>query len=165
MNVVQPCGTASLLSVILGKPLTEMFLATGLKLCPWCNGASQKPGYYPFCNNSCLFQSAHQKVPLECSECGDLFLVRKSFAMARINRSQSNRLYCSRQCQGAWFGRNHGGGRRNQTHCKRGHEMTPENTYTHLGAKVTEKACKACITLRSRLKGQQRKQEKLDAIP
>lgn len=146
----QPCSVARLMSAILDKPLEEMFPAAGLKLCPWCDQASMKAEYYPFCNNSCLFQFNTQKVPLECSECGEVVLITKNQMMLRASRTTSGRMYCSKTCQGKWLARSHGFGTRPQdiggkakkwgSQCKNGHPWTQEN----VGVSGKSRYCKVC---------------------
>lgn len=38
-----------------------------------------------------------------------------------------------------------------KTHCKHGHEFTPENTYLKITPTTTMRACKACDTIKNRL--------------
>ncbi len=147
---MQPCSVARLMSVIFGEPMEVTFPVAGLKLCPWCDKASMRAEYYPFCNKSCLSRFNHQKIPFECSECGTVKLIVKSVAMARMARTASGRMYCSKKCQGIWLGRVHGvatrpwcGGYKFKEwgeQCKNGHPWTPEN----VGGTGKSRYCKLC---------------------
>lgn len=163
---LQPCSVARLMSSILGEPLEQTFPAAGLKLCPWCDQASMKVEYYPFCNRSCLYQIEHQKVPLECSECGRVVMLTKSHLIWRNARSTSGRMYCSKRCQGAWLARTHGFGTRPEnigrppralgTQCKNGHAWILENISTGCGVRY----CKLCNRDNSRRQREKRKAAK-----
>ena len=63
-------------------------------------------------------------------------------------------VFCDHKCHGSWFGVYHGWGTRPHTsrkgasHCMRGHEFTPENTYVH--EKSGHRTCKQCVKERYR---------------
>ena len=146
---MQPCSVANLLSTTFKRPLPEMYIAVGLKLCPWCQLASRHPEFYPFCNKSCLYRFNTQKVPLECSECGEVFLTGRSEVLHRTKANKTGRIFCSRKCHGAYTGRTYGFGAhkkppRRGTHCLHGHEQTVENTQTITRAGRTLHQCRQC---------------------
>ena len=158
-TVSATCGIAKLLAATFGKPLTEIFPQVGLELCPQCGEASKDPTTYPFCSQQhyLRFSRAAVAVPLICDECG-IFFVRPEAKVLQWAKRGGQKIYCSKVCLGKYTGRTYGIGtpgnplleatkaRGMQTHCRRGHEMTPENTYTY----SSRRHCKACRRKKSR---------------
>ena len=62
-----------------------------------------------FCNQDC--SQKYHKAFLTCSYCSKEFETTTFFASLRIRKSISGLIFCSKHCQGAWLGKNHGGGR------------------------------------------------------
>jgi len=50
-----------------------------------------------------------------------------------------------RECLEYWKGKSYGSHYRNRTHCSRGHEYTPENTYNKPGS--SHRNCRACMAI------------------
>ena len=168
IEVHATCGVAKLLAATLGGTLTEMFPRVGLELCPHCGSASNNPPTYPFCSpkHYAAYYRAARAVPLICDECG-IFFVRKESEVMQWAKRGGQGIFCVRSCHSKNNGRKHGFGTEGNTalevrwadnsttHCKRGHERTPENTYIY----PSGKNCRACTLLGTRGR------KKFDATP
>ena len=89
------------LLVILGLPTRVLFVPT-FHLCGVCGAPSRNPS---FCSRKC--QSWSTWVIFKCAVCGRGRRRRGSEVRARISKSRSGNLYCSRKCffRGARLGR------------------------------------------------------------
>lgn len=73
-----------------------------------------------------------------CATCGAPVTVRRAhWQRTQRDTRYRGRLFCNRRCFGAYAGTHYGwpvhrkgGGRPLQTHCKRGHELSPGNLYS-----------------------------------
>jgi len=72
---------------------------------------------------------------------------------------RNTRTFCSNYCQGQFMGSRYGKSnlityvqqQKTKTHCKRGHEFTPENTYIQTSKDgVTGRHCRACQKVRGK---------------
>lgn len=80
-----------------------------------------------------------------CAECAQPFSVYRSFA------DQRQPLYCSRSCAATANNRK----RRNRTHCRRGHLLTPENkSPTIIRGVIVSYKCKTCHETLNRARAQ-----------
>ena len=149
------CGIAKLLAHTFDTSLTEVFPQVGLELCPRCGEASYNLATYPFCSQKhhTQYYRQAQAVPLICDECGIFFVRRESEVMAWARRG-GQKIYCSNVCNGRYHGRTYGLAVNGahaalkasvRTHCRKGHEWTPENTYWY---KDIQRICRACQNIR-----------------
>lgn len=150
--VKQPCGVARLLAEVCNLPLTDMFLAVGLDLCPRCDQPASNPKYYPYCGTSHKGPDPISPlVPLACDECGTIFYRQERHIITRLGKRNYQHVWCNKQCQGQWFGREYGLAHRpedwgkKQSHCKRGHPLQGDNLYI---PQHGYRACRACAKLR-----------------
>lgn len=60
----------------------------------------------PFCSWEC--KAIYNMIPVECSECGTVFYRTWNNAFWRLNRNVSGVMFCSKQCQGKYCGKNFG---------------------------------------------------------
>ena len=72
----------------------------------WYCGQAIKKGI--FCNWDC--SKKYHTVTLICSYCGKEFNLGSYEAQLRMERSQSGLIFCSKRCQGKWFGEHYGFG-------------------------------------------------------
>ena len=96
----------------------------------------------------------HATVLLVCPICDGEFRLARNQIHQRLRQKGHSRVapqfFCSRKCWGSWAGKRNGfgvhgkGGFAPLSHCRRGHEFTPENTYEWRG----RRQCRACIQLR-----------------
>lgn len=108
----------------------------------------------------------HALIALTCAACTQEFQINRSQLKQRLSQGGRGRkaaqFFCSKKCSGSWAGTNfgfaiHGKGsgaiNKAKTHCKWGHEFTPDNTYTFLCKNGTiGRQCKTCNKLRNREK-------------
>lgn len=73
--------------------------------CRYCNQPI-KSGL--FCSRECLTE--YHRATLICSYCGEKWSLYASQAQARVKRSQSGLIFCSKYCQGKWLAENYGFG-------------------------------------------------------
>lgn len=100
------------------------------------------------CSDACRLDIYHPWVA--CDNCGRLER-RTLCSLMRAGRLGHQKLYCSNACKwsskqmeevGRANGKAFGFGTRRATHCGRGHELTPENTYVH--SRTGERRCRPC---------------------
>ena len=96
---LQPCGVARLVSVVLGVPLADAFLAAGLELCPRCQQPATKMEYDPYCGSPHKGPSKRPGliVPLNCDGCGILFDRPQPKVLRSAQKGQQG-IFCTRQC-------------------------------------------------------------------
>jgi hypothetical protein len=90
-------------------------------------------------------------VYMKCHQCGKMKEDRlQNYERRQKDPRYSGRAFCDRVCLGRWLGLKYGFNRgkdgAKRTHCKRGHEFAPENTYTH----GRRRQCRKCNALRAR---------------
>lgn len=105
------CGAANLLSAIFSVDRDEVYTKLNIPIpgkhpCPVCGKSTSR--YFTFCSKDC-FHRYHNPL-LSCSECGTLFERRLSIIMTHSKRQDYKGVgvFCSKQCQGKWWGKNHG---------------------------------------------------------
>ncbi len=77
--------------------------------CPQCGGKKSMSARVCM---SCHSENHH--VWLACDECGILFKRRLTLVLHCIGKDHQEHVWCSKKCQGKWFGKNYGKGRRKQ---------------------------------------------------
>jgi len=78
------------------------------KICPMCK-KSQIRGKTILCR-SC-YHHMHT-VPLSCELCGTIVYRKQSEVIRDFAKANYQHIWCSKQCQGKWFGANFGWGRK-----------------------------------------------------
>ena len=157
LNVIQPCGTARLLTKVMGGDLSTAWVACGLLLCPVCQTPGENQELYPYCSKRCRItaEKVENQIPLICDVCGKEFLRNKSEVMAWARRS-GQAIYCGNRCQGKTQGSKYGFQKgntlnvgntytlgRRASHCKRGHPYDETNTY--IIPATGHRTCKTCV--------------------
>lgn len=131
MNVdqFQPCSVAKLLSVVFDIPLEKGYKAASLVLCPICDKAGTKPEFYPYCGlqhqrkGTGLGPQGAIIVDMVCDVCHLEFkrplshLRRNAKGRDLRNQTGGYKVFCSKDCNGAWLGAYHGF-RKNPTRAK-----------------------------------------------
>jgi hypothetical protein len=104
--------------------------------CPHCGAMfTLKYSGRQFCSRDCYRASHLSARTKTCQHCGVKFFHA---------RAKSDQRHCSVACEGAARAASH-------THCKRGHERTPENTY--IKPSTGYRTCLACVEHQRRARG------------
>lgn len=89
-----------------------------IRLCLACGNRLPENFYGKYCSPECLdnMRILTHYIKLVCENCGKTFLRVRRQALDRYVRPESwekrtHLYFCSRQCQGAWLGKNHGWGK------------------------------------------------------
>ena len=99
-----------------------------------------------YCSTECYQPMPH--VTVTCDECGG----QKEMQGAQYRRAMKDPRYkghffCSRQCQGRWWNKNHIGGRKLKDYCHRGHLMAETRARTPRGVTY----CRECSRINDRI--------------
>ena len=129
------------------------------RVCPSCN--QPWSGKKDVCN-------ACRALMLPCASCGTIKRVTQGkylWHLSHPNKTSAGkvipytgRVFCDRVCSGRYAGQNVGWGNPDhprhhpglRTHCKRGHEMTPENVYTAPSPISRGRWCRICQRARAK---------------
>lgn len=71
-----------------------------------CMNCGKETPNLKFCSMKC--RSEYTWVEAACDECGKLFPITQSALITRLNRNRSNKIRCSRHCNGKWLSREYG---------------------------------------------------------
>ena len=161
LNVIQPCGTARLLTKVMGGDLSTAWVACGLLLCPVCQTPGENQDLYPYCSKKCraVERKADNQIPLICDVCDKHFLRKKSEVMAWARRGGQS-IYCGKRCLGIDTAKKYGlqkghkinlgrtySLKRINSHCKRGHPFDEANTYISPSGGQRCRTCKRVSSL------------------
>ena len=150
LRIIQPCATARLVSAVLGLPLETTYPMAGLKCCPACGTASEKPKYYPYCSYQCHLHE-NKYMTLICEECNQAFQRRTYLAVDGLVKKQFKHVWCSKHCQGLHLARTAGFAahpenmhQTKKEYCLRGH-LLAETRRTYASG---QKHCYECVKIR-----------------
>jgi len=113
---MQPCSVAKFVSAVTNTSLEVCYEAVGLKVCPECGVAGEKPEFYPFCSRTCRFEQKKRDniAILTCEWCSKSFprtVTQIRNAVIHHNKLKPTKglghIFCSNKCQGSWLGHNH----------------------------------------------------------
>lgn len=79
--------------------------STPVKNCIYCGDEFKSYNSF-YCSRNCQINS--KQVIMTCCICGKVFSELKSQAVARLKRSKSKKIYCSKKCFGKFIGKTYG---------------------------------------------------------
>ena len=102
------CGAVDLLAAVFDKDVSELRKKYSLPLkygrCLNCGNQLSHNGLY--CSDECLRQFT--KIPVVCSECGQIFHRSQYKIKSGINKYNQKLFFCSKKCQGRYLGQEYG---------------------------------------------------------
>lgn len=119
-----PCMTGTAIASIVGTSreyVRQVLVKQGLPnakftqhefICNNCGGSFPSKRVRPlYCSRKCMYK-AH-RVNVLCSECSQMFEIRRSDLLARMRGPnntgrKTDDIFCSKRCQGKWLARNFG---------------------------------------------------------
>ena len=110
---VLPCNYASLVGAIVGQSEAEVLAKFNMAAhpCEQCgqstprNTNKSRDGrqWHRFCSKQCRYDNIRTWVA--CDECGELFQRRTADLLRTIGQRDYQHVWCSKSCQGQYFGR------------------------------------------------------------